>query len=217
MKIGILGTGSVGKTLGSRLVQLGHEVKMGSRTPDNEKAAEWVSQSGHAASQGTFGDAAAFGELLFNCTKGMAVLEILNSAGAENLRGKVLVDVSNPLDSNQGFPPPLTVCNNNSLGEEIQRHFPETLVVKALNTMNCKIMADPMLVNNGQHHVFLCGNDAGAKEQVIQLLQSFGWKSANIIDLGDISNARGTEMLLPLWLRLMPVMDSAMFQFQLVK
>jgi predicted dinucleotide-binding enzyme len=217
MKIGILGTGTVGKTLGTRLVQLGHDVKMGSRTPDNEIAREWVHETRNGASQGTFADAASFGELVINCTKGMAVLEVLRSAGASNLEGKILMDVSNPLDSGHPFPPPMTICNDNSLGEEIQKHFPKTLVVKALNTMNCRIMVNPKLVNDGAHQAFICGNSAAAKAEVVVLLESFGWKAENILDLGDITNARGTEMLLPLWMRLVSVVGSSLFQFQIVK
>jgi predicted dinucleotide-binding enzyme len=217
MNIGVLGTGMVGKAIGSKLIQLGHQVKMGSRTADNEKAKGWVTTNGSAASQGTFADAAAFGELIFNCTNGMATLEILKSAGSDNLRSKVLIDVANPLDFTRGFPPTLTVCNDNSLGEEIQKAFPETFVVKSLNTMNCNLMVDPMLLNGGDHHVFVCGNDASSKKKTSEILQSFGWKPENILDLGDITNARGTEMLLPLWVRLMPVMGSPLFQFKLVK
>lgn len=217
MEIGILGTGAVGRTIGTKLISLGHSVTMGSRTSDNEKAAEWVHQNGPNALQGTFADAAAFGNIIFNCTKGMITLDILKMAGAENLRNKILVDITNPLDFTKGFPPTLTVCNDDSLGEQIQRAFPDTLVVKALNTMNCNIMVDPMIVNDGDHNVFICGNDAGAKNTVTDLLRSFGWLDDNIIDLGDISNSRGTEQVLPLWVRLMGVVGNAMFQFKVVK
>lgn len=216
-KIAVLGTGMVGKVMGSKLLSLGHEVRMGSRTADNEKAAAWVAENGSAASQGTFADAAGFGEIIFNCTKGMHTLDILTSAGTENMAGKVLIDVTNPLDFTHGFPPTLTVCNDNSLGEQIQAAFPETRVVKALNTMNCEIMVNPDMVNAGEHDVFICGNDAEAKDVVIHLLQSFGWKSEHIWDLGDITQSRGTEQLLPLWVRLMGKVGSANFQFQVVR
>jgi predicted dinucleotide-binding enzyme len=202
MKVGVLGTGSVGRTIGTKLVGLGHEVKMGSRSADNEHAAEWVASAGSGASQGTFADAAAFGELVFNCTAGTVSLEALGAAGEENLSGKVLVDVSNPLDFSQGMPPTLSVCNDDSVGEQIQRAFPDARVVKALNTMNAAIMVDPASIP-GEHDVFMCGNDDGAKAQVSELLQSFGWPAELIVDLGDITAARGTEMYLPLWLRLM--------------
>jgi hypothetical protein len=215
MKIGILGTGAVGNTIGTKLISLGHAVKMGSRTANNEKAAAWVSSAGASASQGTFAETAAFGEIVFNCTSGMGALEALKLAGKENLSGKILVDVSNPLDFSNGFPPTLTVCNADSLGEQIQREFPETKVVKTLNTTNCKVMVEPSLVP-GEHDMFICGNDADAKEEVKKILtDSFGWKS--VIDLGDITNARATEMLLPIWVRLYGVFKTGNFNFKIVK
>lgn len=216
-KFGVLGTGNVGKTIGAKLISLGHEVMMGSRTSNNEKAAEWVAENGTKASQGTFADAAAFGEILFNCTKGMLSIEILNSAGKENLKNKILIDVTNPLDFTHGFPPTLTVCNDNSLGEQIQETFPETLVVKALNTMTCSVMVHPQLVNQGDHDLFICGNDQEAKTKVNEILMSFGWNVSNIHDLGDITCARGTEQYLPLWVRLMSKLGTANFQIKLVQ
>jgi len=200
MRIAVLGTGIVGRTLGTKLVELGHEVRMGSRTPDNEQAAEWVLEAGDRASQGTFADAAAFGELVLNCVGGAVALEALEAAGAENLDGKTLLDVSNPLDFSQGMPPTLAVCNTDSVGEKIQREFPNARVVKSLNTVNTAVMVDPEVVR-GEHDLFVCGDD-GAKAQVRELLESFGWPSGRILDLGDISGARGMEMYLPLWLRL---------------
>ncbi|MFN8160896.1 MAG: NAD(P)-binding domain-containing protein [Solirubrobacterales bacterium] len=131
MKVGVLGTGGVGQTIGTKLIELGHEVTMGSRTPDNEAAAEWVQASGESASQGTFGAAAAASETLFNCTAGAASLEALEAAGRENLAGKLLIDLANPLDFSAGMPPTLTVCNDDSLGEQIQGAFPEARVEDA--------------------------------------------------------------------------------------
>lgn len=215
MKIGILGTGMVGKAIGSKLVQLGHSVKMGSRTSDNEKAAEWVKASGPGASQGTFADAAAFGEIVFNCTSGMASLEALKLAGAHNMDGKILIDVSNPLDFSKGMPPSLSVCNTDSLGEQIQRAFPQVKVVKTLNTMNCNIMVNPALVP-GNHDVFVSGNDPAAKARTTEILKEwFGWKT--VIDLGDIATARGVEMILPLWIRLRGVFQSPNLNFRIVR
>ena len=200
MRIGILGTGVVGKTLGTRLVTLGDNVRMGSRTAGNEKAREWVQQSGDQASEGTFADAAAHGEMVFNCTPGMASLDALNAAGSKNLSGKILVDLSNPLDFSRGMPPTLSVCNTDSVGEQIQRAFPATKVVKTLNTVTAMVMVDPALIP-GVHTMFVSGNDSAAKAEVINLLKSgFGWKE--VIDLGDIVGARAQEMFLPLWLRL---------------
>lgn len=215
MRIAILGTGMVGETLGSKLVALGHEVRMGSRTADNPKAAAWVKKAGGKASQGTFADAAAFSELLFNCTLGSASLDVLKAAGAEALRGKVLVDVSNPLDFSKGMPPVLYTQPTDSLGEQLQRAFPELKVVKTLNTMSCEVMVDPSRVP-GDHDVFVSGNDADAKARVKQLLsEGFGWK--HIIDLGDLTTARGTEAFLPLWLRLWGSLRTGDFNIHVVK
>jgi predicted dinucleotide-binding enzyme len=216
MKIAILGTGMVGDAIGTKLVQLGHSVKMGSRTVNNEKAASWVQKNGPLASQGTFADAAAFGEIIFNCTHGVASLEALKLAGIKNLKNKILVDIANALDFSKGMPPSLVVCNTDSLGEQIQNAFPETYVVKTLNTMNCNLMVNPALVANGDHDIFISGNDAEAKKTVTKILTDwFGWKT--VIDLGDITTARGTEMLLPLWVRLMGKYQSPQFNFKIVR
>ena len=216
MKIGVLGTGMVGQAIASKLASLGHEVKMGSRTPDNASAAEWVASASAGASQGTFADAAGFGELVFNCTAGGASIEALHGAGVENLAGKVLVDVANTLDFSQGRPPSLLITTKESLGEQIQEAFPEARVVKTLNTMNNEVMVDPSKVP-GEHHVFLSGNDEDAKQTVRGLLESFGWPAASIIDLGDISTARGPELYLPLWLRLWGVVGGPHFNIRLVR
>jgi predicted dinucleotide-binding enzyme len=200
MKIGILGTGTVGKTLGTKLAKLGHDVRMGSRAAGGEKAKAWVKETGSKSSEGTFADAAAHGEIVFNCTSGMASLEALKAAGAKNLQGKVLVDVANPLDFSKGMPPTLSVCNTDSLGEQIQRAYPTAKVVKSLNTVTAAVMVEPSLIP-GAHTMFVSGNDAKAKAEVINLLKTgFGWKE--VMDLGDITGARSQEMILPLWLRL---------------
>ena len=215
MKIGVLGTGVVGVAIGSKLAQVGHEVKMGSRTANNDQAAAWVKQTGDKASQGTFAEAATFGEILFNCTSGKASLEALGLAGAENLKGKVLIDIANPLDFSRGMPPSLLVCNTDSLGEQIQRAFPEAKVVKSLNTMNCNLMVNPALLPD-DHLVFVSGNDAAAKATVTMILKDwFGWKS--VVDLGDITTARGVEMVLPLWVSLMGQVGTPLFNFKIVK
>jgi predicted dinucleotide-binding enzyme len=206
----------VGRTIATRLVELGHEVTMGSRSRDSEALAEWVDGTAGAAGGGTFAEAAESAELAFNCTAGGASLEALEVAGAENLADKVLIDVANPLDFSQGMPPTLSVCNDDSLGERIQVAFPETRVVKALNTINHLVMVDPGRVP-GDHNVFVCGNDGEAKREAAGLLQSFGWRPESILDLGDISAARGTEMYLPLWLRLMGALDTADFNISVAR
>jgi 8-hydroxy-5-deazaflavin:NADPH oxidoreductase len=201
VRIGVLGTGTVGQTLGTKLVELGHEVRMGSRDAANEKAHGWAASAGERASAGDFADAAGFGELVFNCTAGAVSLQALEQAGDDALRGKALVDVSNPLDFSRGMPPTLTVCNDDSLAEQIQRRFPDTRVVKTLNTVNAGVMVDPASIP-GEHDVFVCGDDEAAKAQVVELLESFGWPRERIVDLGGIDGARAAEMYLPLWLRL---------------
>jgi hypothetical protein len=216
MRIGVLGTGLVGQTIATKLVTLGHEVMMGSRTADNGKAAEWVTRAGEGASQGTFADAAAFGELNVNCTAGSATLDALALAGAANLAGKVLIDIANPLDFSKGFPPSLFVCNTESLAERIQHAFPDARVVKSLNTMNCEVMVDPAKVP-GDHDVFVSGDDPDAKAQVAELLGSFGWTKEQIVDLGDLTTARGAEMYLPLWLGVMNALGTGRFNIKVVR
>jgi 8-hydroxy-5-deazaflavin:NADPH oxidoreductase len=210
MRIGVLGTGMVGQSIASKLASLGHEVRMGSRTAGNEKAVAWVQGAGDRASEGAFPDAAAFGEVVFNCTSGVSSLNALEAAGAENLAGKVLIDVANALDSSGGMPPTLAVCNTDSLGEQIQRAFPASRVVKTLNTMNHEVMVDPGRVP-GDHVVFLSGDDDAAKGSAAALLAEFGWPEDRMVDLGDISTARGPEMYLPLWLRMLSALGTLQF------
>jgi predicted dinucleotide-binding enzyme len=217
MRIGVLGTGMVGNTIASRLVKIGHLITVGSRTGDSDASQAWLRSVGGQADTGTFADAAAFGEIVFDCTNGAHALAALRQAGAANLRGKILIQVGNPLDMTKGLPPSLTVCNTDSLGEQVQREFPDTRVVKALNTVNCDIMVDPGRVP-GDHHLFICGNDATAKREVIDRLgEWFGWEPGNIIDLGDITNSRGTEMFLALWVRLWGVLGTPHFNIQVVR
>jgi len=226
MKIGIFGTGIVAQVIGAKLIQAGHDVMFGTRDVDktlarsepdgygNPPFSEWKKQRPQVK-LGAFQEAAAFGEILFNATAGVASLAALNQAGAENLGGKILVDIANPLDFSQGFPPSLAVCNTDSLGEQIQIAFPETKVVKTLNTMSAYVMVNPALVP-GDHNVFLSGDDAEAKARVSGLLSAwFGWKPENIIDMGDITTARGTEMLLPLWVRLFGVLQNPFINFHI--
>ena len=217
MKIAILGTGMVGNTLATKLVQLGHQIMMGSRTANSEPGQQWLRSVGGNGQIGTFADAAAFGEIVLDCTNGANSLAALRQAGAANLRSKILIQVGNPLDFSKGMPPSLTVCNTDSLGEQTQREFPEVRVVKALNTLNCDIMVAPHRVP-GDHNLFICGNDAEAKREVTnRLAEWFGWKPANIIDLGDITCSRGTEMFLALWIRLFGLFGSPHFNIHIVR
>jgi len=211
MKIGILGTGMVGETLGTKFTQLGHQVNMGSRTANNEKAVEWARTAGPKASQGTFADAASFGEIVFICLKGSVFLEIAKSL-APALAGKVVVDVSNPLDFSSGSLT-LSICNNNSLGEEVQKAIPSAKVVKSFNTVNCEVMVDP--AKGGNPTMFVCGNDAGAKKQFTDLIKTLGWQ--DIIDIGDITKSRGTETLMHLWMNLFGLFGTPHFGWKIVR
>ncbi len=212
MKIGVLGTGMVGVTIATKLVQLGHHVTMGSRTPDNQTAAQWTKANGINASQGTFADAVLYSELILLCTKGEATLEVIRTVGSEAFNDKVVIDVSNPLDFSRGIPPSLLICNTDSLGEHVQKVLPYAKVVKTLNIVNCEVMVDP--AKGGNPTMLLCGNHADAKAVVTALLKDFGW--SDLVDLGDIKAARGTEMLLPVWLLLMTVIGHSHFGFKVV-
>ena len=217
MKIGVFGTGMVGTTIGSKLVSLGHEVKMGSRTANNDKAVAWTKTAGDKASQGTFADSAGFGELIFICTQGAGTLDALNAAGAGNLKGKILIDISNPLDFSKGMPPTLfAAASSESLGERIQAAFPEAKVIKTLNTVTAELMVNPGKIGGGDHVMFISGNDAAAKATVGEFLKTqFGWKE--FVDLGDITTARGTECYLPLWIRLWGSLKTPYFNIKIVK
>ncbi len=226
MRISVLGTGTVGRTLAVRLAELGHEVVVGTRDlattlgrtePDergNGPVPEWLEQNRGVRLE-SFADAAAGAELVVNATGGGGAIEALTLAGADDLAGKVLLDVSNPLDFSGGFPPSLFVSNTDSLAEQIQRAFPAARVVKSLNTMSAAVMVDPAQLADGQHSVFVSGDDPAAKETVTDLLRSFG--HTDVIDLGDITTARGPEMMLPVWLRLLGSLGTPMLNFKIVR
>src|SRR5688572_18877793 len=215
-KIGVLGTGMVGNTIGSKLVQLGYEVMMGSRTATNEKAQAWKAANGDKASIGTFEEAAKFGGIIFNCTKGDITLDVFKMAGTENFDGKTIIDIANPLDFSKGMPPSLIpeFSNTNSLGEEIQKLLPNANVVKSLNIVNCEVMVDAKK-SGGDPTMFVSGNNPEAKAEVLEILKQFNW--TDIIDLGDITTARGTEMLLPIWLRTWMATGNGYFAFKIVR
>ena len=212
--------------MAENLSRLGHEVYMGTRnvansreksTPDamgNPGVGVWIRK--HPEVQlATFREALEKGgDLVIFAMQGMAAMNVLEEIGEEALRGKIMLDISNPLDFSQGFPPTLSMCNTESLGEKIQERFPELKVVKGLNTISSHLMGNPGLLE-GDHLLFICGNDEGAKDEIRALLKSFGWESRNIIDLGDITASRGTEMLLPLYLRLLGKFQTPLFNFSI--
>ena len=198
MKFGVLGTGGVGITIGSKLISLGHEVMLGSRSTANEKAIEWAGKNGEGASNGTFEQAASFGEIIFSAALGSGALNALQLAKPENFSGKTVIDISNPLDFSHGKIPTLFVGLNDSLGEQVQRFLPNANVVKTLNIVNSEVMVNPSLVP-GDPDMFVCGNNNEAKEQVSALLKEFGWN--NIIDLGGIDSARVLEPFVLLWIK----------------
>jgi predicted dinucleotide-binding enzyme len=225
MNLAVLGTGMVGQALAGRLHDLGHTVTVGTRDPratlartepdgmGNAPYATW--QATHpGVSLATFADAARAADLVVLATHGTASLAVLRLAGAENLAGKPLLDVSNPLDFSQGFPPTLFVKDTDSLAEQIQREFPDALVVKSLNTLTAPLMVDPRSLGHSST-VFVSGDDAAAKSTVVGLLEGFGHD--DVIDLGDLSTARGAEMLLPLWVRLMAALDTGTFNIKVVR
>ncbi len=226
MKIAVLGTGTVGRTIAAKLDELGHEVCIGTRNPGAtmgrtepdppgpQSFAGWAGEH-PCITVASLADAAAGADTVVNATNGAGSVEALELAGEQNLAGKVVVDVANPLDFTRGMPPTLLVSDTDSLGEQIQSRFPEAKVVKTLNTMNAHLMVDPRQLADGNHTVFVSGNDADAKTEVTVLLRSLGW--SDIIDLGDITTARGTEMYLPLWLRLWGATQAPMFNVKVVR
>ncbi|WP_031072742.1 NADPH-dependent F420 reductase [Streptomyces sp. NRRL WC-3742] len=214
MRVGIIGTGMVGQTLGSKLVSLGHQVTLGSRSKDNEKGLAWAEQAGPDGHTGTFAEAAAFGEVVLNATGGTVSLAALRAAGAENLDGKLLIDISNPLVFGPDGQVSLDPVNTDSVGEQIQREFPGARVVKTLNTVNRELMVAPEKLA-GEHNLFVAGNDEAAKAETVALLGEFGWPAEWIIDLGDIAGARATEMMMPFWLRVMGSLGTAEFNYRI--
>ena len=226
MKIGILGSGIVAKTIAGKLDSLGHAVTLGTRDvkatlarnePDMAGGPSlrlWL-ESHPRVTLATHAEAAAHGELVINALSGQGALAGLRGA-ASALAGKILVDISNPLDFSQGMPPSLSIANTDSLGETIQRELPDTKVVKTLNTVNAFLMVDPQQLDGGNHSMLVCGNDAGAKTEVTRMLKEwFGWK--DVVDLGDITNARGTEMWVALWVRLYGALQTPMFGMKIVR
>jgi 8-hydroxy-5-deazaflavin:NADPH oxidoreductase len=224
MKIAVLGTGGVGKAFATRLTNLGHEVYIGTRdiVKTLEKTGDGTMteflERNSTVKLTSFEDAAAFGELIINVSKGEHTLDVIDAAGLDNLNQKIIIDISNPLDFSKGMPPSLFPqwSNTNSLGEEIQNRVPQAKVVKTLNTMWNGLMLDPTMLAAGDHINYICGNDAEAKKSVILLLNEFGWRNENILDLGDITASRATEATLPIWLRVYGAKQTGAFNFKVV-
>jgi predicted dinucleotide-binding enzyme len=230
MKISIIGTGNVGQTIASKLIELGYDVMLGTRNVQeklsvkekdsygNPPFSEWNKLNARAK-LGTFEEAAAYGEMVINATHGGSSIAALKLAGAKNLAGKILIDISNPLDFSKGMPPSLLpgLNNTNSLGEEIQKTFPDSKVVKTLNTIWCGLMVNPDMIGKGDHINYISGNDPEVRAEVKKLLKKFGWKDESLLDLGDITAARATESLMHIWLRVMGVIHSGAFNFTLVR
>ncbi|WP_043650999.1 NADPH-dependent F420 reductase [Cellulosimicrobium cellulans] len=230
MKIAVLGTGLVGRLLAARLDALGHGVVVGTRDPQATLArTEWsktgdVDTPPYAQWQAEhprirllpFPQAGAHGELVLNATGGAVSLDALEEVGAENLAGKVLLDLALPLDFSEGFPPTLTVANTDSLGEQIQRTYPDAKVVKSLTSVFCQVMVEPSRVP-GEHSIFVAGNDTSAKGTVRALLESFGWPAEKVIDLGDISAARAVEMYSRLYFTLVGALGTFELNINVVR
>jgi 8-hydroxy-5-deazaflavin:NADPH oxidoreductase len=213
MRIAVIGTGMVGRTLGEGLAKVGHDVVVGTRDPARTRARdEWGATSLSLASYGQIGVGA---DLFINATSGDASLEALQAVGDEALAGKVLLDISNALDRSSGFPPTLFVCNTDSLAEQLQRAFPRTNVVKAFNTMTAAVMVNPGAVGGGDTTVFVAGNDADARATVAAVATDLGW--TDVMDLGDLTAARGLEMWVSLWLRLLMALGGPMFNIKVVR
>ena len=225
MDIAVLGTGAVGRALAARLAELGHPVVMGTRDPADTLARTDAEAMGtppfstwrreHSSiGLATFAEAASGADLLVNASSGAASLDILRMAGADSMAGTVLLDISNPLDVSGGFPPTLFVKDTASLAEQIQAEFPRLRVVKALNTLTAALMVDPRSLGQSST-VFVSGDDADAKDVVVGLLESFGHD--DVLDLGGLETARGAEMYLPLWLRIMGALGTASFNIKVVR
>ena len=216
MKYAVLGTVMVGHTLATKLSALGHDVRMGARTSDNEKATAWAKATGPQTGHGTFNDVATWADRVIFAVNGVNIVEVADAVTDTAVAGKTVVDVTNPLDMSNGMPPTLVpeLSNTTSAGEALQARLPSAKVVKALNTMNHQIMVDPARVG-GEHDVFLSGDHEDAKADVVAMLAEFGWSDP--VDLGPLSAARGTEGMMPFWLRMWGVVGNADFNYRIVR
>jgi len=220
MKAGVLGSGQVGAAIATALTKKGINVRMGSRRPDSETAAAWVRDANQHATQGDFTDAAAFGDIVFLCLNGAAALDVARRIDPSNVAGKIVIDVTNPLDFSKGMPPRMLegYGNHYSLAEAIQEAWPGASVVKALNTMNYKLMVDPGSVGNGDHNLFLCGNLPEARNTAAHfLVDHLGWRAGSIIDLGPLQSARALEAIVPFWVLVYQSLGTPLFNFKVVQ
>lgn len=226
MKIGIIGTGIVGRTHAEKLIELKHEVMLGTRSVErtlaedkpnstiNRSFRDW--QTSHPLAKiGTFNQATEFGEIIYNVLRGEIVIDVFSGLKKANLDDKIIIDIANALDFSKGMPPLLLVRDGNSLGEQLQKLLPTTKVVKTLNTVSAPLQINPALLADGDHQIFMSGNSLEAKKMVETILRSYGWK--NILDLGDITTARGTEMMMPIWLRLWEALGTPLFNYKIIK
>jgi predicted dinucleotide-binding enzyme len=220
MKVGVLGTGVVGESIASALVARDNFVMMGSRKANNDKTAAWVKKNSKYASAGTFSEAASFADIIFICLSGEYALDVVKDINEKNVRNKIIVDITNPLDFTKGMPPRIleNLGNSTSLGEEIQNLLPDAYVVKTLNTVNYKLMVDARLINNGDHNLFVCGNNLDAKNKVMHLLvDNFHWKADRLIDLGGIEMSRCVEAIVPFWVAVYQKLGTPLFNFKIVQ
>jgi predicted dinucleotide-binding enzyme len=212
MRIGVLGGGTVGTTLAAAWARAGHTVHLGSGHPQRAELQEWSTTSSIPVT--TFADAAEGSEVVVNAIAGTAAVEVLSPL-ADLIDGKVLLDVSNPLDFSAGFPPSLTVANTDSLAERVQRSAPGARVVKALNTVTAAVMVAPGALTEPTN-LPIAGDDPEAKQLVLDLLGDLGWEGPDVLDLGPLPAARGMEAYLLLWVRLLGNQQSPMFNIRIV-
>lgn len=210
MRLAVFGTGSAGQTLAAGFARVGHEVVVGTRDPEATRARDgWTADLPLA----TYADAAAGAPVVVLAVSGAGAADALAAAG--DLTGTVVLDVSNPLDFSAGFPPTLSVKDTDSLAEQLQRAHPEARVVKALNTVNAALMVDPRSLADGDHTIFVAGDDADARALVKGMLADLGW--SDVVEFTSLDAARGLEMWLPLWVRLMQNLGTAHFNLKLVR
>jgi 8-hydroxy-5-deazaflavin:NADPH oxidoreductase len=214
MKVGVLGSGDVGRALGTAFAEHGHAVTIGSKTPNKPELAEWKKKVGRGAATGTFAEAASSGEIVALCCAGTAVDAVLDLAGPVNFNDKLLIDVTNPIDASKGMPPGLFVGTTDSLGERVQRKLPRARVVKCFNIVPAALMGHPQ-VGGSTADMLIAGNDAAAKGQVVEILKSFGWSGA--IDLGGIESARWLEALCAVWVRTAFALGNFQIAFQVLR